>query len=142
MSPGVGRSTPRSPAASAAFGRIAARSRTVFTGFPGAGRARHGRRSRYPGARVGGFTADDGSYELPGLTPGSWLVAIEPLDGDPAGTEPFRVNLVVAGTLDTNFPEEFHDDDEGAVEADPTAANGGSRDGGDTGEGIDVVTTH
>ena len=71
---------------------------------------------------VGAYTGDDGSYLIPGLPGGQdYLVAIEPLDGDPPGLDPFRINEVIQFTFDTNFPEEFFDANEANVEADPLA---------------------
>lgn len=70
---------------------------------------------------VGAFSGDNGSYVIPGLAAGNYLVAIEPLDGDPVGLDPFRINQVVQFTTDTNFPEEFYDANESNVEADPLA---------------------
>ena len=89
---------------------------------------------------VGTYTADDGSYVIPGLPPGDYLVAMEPLDGDPPGLDPFRINEVVAFTFDTSFPEEFFDLNESNVEADPFAgALLGVSAGLDT-TGVNLVT--
>ena len=136
----VSRFYPSEPAASAAFGRIAGKVTNGANGLPILGAHVYAVDPATQASVVGGYTRDDGTYELPGLTPGSWLVAVEPLDGDPPGTEPFRVNDVVAGTLDTNFPDEFRDADEGAVEADPTAATAVPVTAGATAGGIDIVT--
>jgi len=136
----VSRFYPSEPAASAAFGRIAGRVTNGANGLPILGAHVYVVDPATQASVVGAYTRDDGTYELPGLAPGNWLVAVEPLDGDPPGTEPFRVNNVVAGTLDTNFPDEFRDADEGAVEADPTAATAVPVTAGVTAGGIDVVT--
>ncbi|MGH7895186.1 MAG: matrixin family metalloprotease, partial [Candidatus Binatia bacterium] len=136
----VSRFYPSEPAASATFGRIAGTVTSGANNFPILGAHVYVVDPATQASVVGGYTRDDGTYELPGLTPGNWLVAVEPLDGDPPGTEPFRVNNVVAGTLDTNFPDEFHDANEGAVEADPTAATAVGVTAGTTTGGIDIVT--
>jgi hypothetical protein len=136
----VSRFYPSEPAASAAFGRIAGTVTNGANGLPILGAHVYVVDPATQASVVGGYTRDDGGYELPGLAPGNWLVAVEPLDGDPPGTEPFRVNDVVAGTLDTNFPDEFRDANEGAVEADPTAATAVPVTAGATTGGIDIVT--
>ncbi len=136
----VSRFYPSEPAASAAFGRIAGTVTNGANGLPILGAHVYVVDPATQASVVGGYTRDDGGYELPGLTPGNWLVAVEPLDGDPPGTEPFRVNNVVAGTLDTNFPDEFRDANEGAVETDPTAATAVPVTAGATAGAIDVVT--
>ena len=125
---------PSEPAASQAFGRITGKVTNGVNGFPVLGAHVYTVDPATQASVVGGYTGDDGTYVLPGLSPGSWL------DGEPPGTEPFRVNLVVASTLDTSFPEEFHDGDEGAVEADPTAATAVPVVAGATASGIDIVT--
>lgn len=89
---------------------------------------------------VGAFTDLDGRYVLPGLAPGEYLIGIEPLDGEPVGLDPFRINEVVAQTLDTNFPEEFFDAEEAAVEADPGAAITVVAEAANDLGGIDLVT--
>src|SRR6185503_6910313 len=131
---------PSEPAASQAFGRITGKVTNGVNGFPVLGAHVYTVDPTTQASVVGSYTGDDGTYVLPGLTPGNWLVAVEPLDGDPPGTEPFRVNNFVAGTLDTNFPDEFRDADEGAVEADPTAATAVPVTAGATTGGIDIVT--
>lgn len=89
---------------------------------------------------VGAYSGDDGSYVIPGLPPGNYLVAIEPLDGDPAGLDPFRVNQVIQFTFDTNFPEEFYDANEANVEADPLAGLALTVSAGGNVNGINIVT--
>ena len=112
---------PQQPAFSSTFGAIRGRVRNGFTNGPVLG-AHVFSVDPLTGAQgVGAFTGDDGSYVLPGLAPGNHLVAIEPLDGDPPGLDPFRINEVIQFTFDTNFPEEFYDADEAGVEADPAA---------------------
>ena len=89
---------------------------------------------------VGAFTGDDGSFAIPGLVDGPYLVAIEPLDGDPVGLDPVRINEVIAFTFDTDFPEEFFDLDESNVEADPLAGLAvGVTAGADT-TGVGIIT--
>jgi hypothetical protein len=89
---------------------------------------------------VGAFSGDNGSYTIPGLAPGNYYVAIEPLDGDPVGLDPFRINEVVQFTFDTNFPEEFYDANESNVEPDPHAALAVTVTAGADHTGIDVIT--
>ncbi|MCK6556342.1 matrixin family metalloprotease [Candidatus Binatia bacterium] len=89
---------------------------------------------------VGAYSGDDGSYTIPALAAGNYLVAIEPLDGDPVGLDPARVNQVVQFTFDTNFPEEFYDANESNVEADPLAGLALTVSAGVDTAGIDIVT--
>lgn len=89
---------------------------------------------------VGAYSGDDGSYLIPGLSAGNYLVAIEPLDGDPVGLDPFRINQVIQYTFDTNFSEEFYDANESAVEADPLAGLQVQVSAGGSTADIDIVT--
>lgn len=89
---------------------------------------------------VGAYSGDNGSYVIPGLGGADYLVAIEPLDGDPMGLDPSRINQVVQFTLDTNFPEEFFDANEANVEADPAAGQLITVAVGSDTTGIDLVT--
>jgi hypothetical protein len=131
---------PDEPAHSAAFGRITGTVTNGINGLPVLGAHVYAVDPETQAGVVGAYTGDDGTYVLPGLAPGDWLVAIEPLDGDPPGTEPFRINEVVAGTLDTGFPDELYDADEGAVETDPTAASPIAVTAGAASAGVDLVT--
>jgi hypothetical protein len=131
---------PSEPAQSAAFGRIAGTVTNGVNGFPVLGAHVYAVDPSTQAAVVGGYSGDDGAYLLPGLPPGNWLVAVEPLDGDPPGTEPFRINHVIASTLDTSFPDEFRDADEGPVETDPTAASAVPLTAGTTVNDVDIVT--
>jgi protocatechuate 3,4-dioxygenase beta subunit len=131
---------PNEPAYSATFGSIAGDVTSGATGLPVLGAHVYAVDPATQAWVVGGFSADDGHYVLPGLAPGSYLVGIEPLDGDPPGTEPWRVNAVVASTLDTTFPDEFYDAHEGAVEVDPTAATAVPVTPGAATSGIDITT--
>jgi hypothetical protein len=112
---------PAEPAQSVAFGRIAGTVTSGVNGLPVLGAHVYAVHPTTQAPIVGGYSADDGSFVVPGLAPGAYLLAIEPLDGDPVGLEPFRVNEVVASTLETAFPDELRDANEGAVEADATA---------------------
>ncbi|HEV7731218.1 MAG TPA: IPT/TIG domain-containing protein, partial [Candidatus Binatia bacterium] len=112
---------PAEPAASAAFGRIAGKVTNGVNGLPVLGAHVYAVDPATQAPVVGAYSNDDGTFVVPGLAPKSYLLAIEPLDGDPVGLEPFRVNEVVASTNDTSFPDEFRDPNEGAVEADATA---------------------
>jgi hypothetical protein len=136
----VSRLYPEEPAFSASFGALSGRVTNGASGLPVLGAHVYAVDPASGARGVGGYTADDGSFVLPGIAPGGWQVAIEPLDGDPPGLEPARVNLVVAGTQDTAFPEERFDDDEGAVEADPTAATTLQVNAGAETPGVDFVT--
>lgn len=131
---------PDEPAFSAAFGAIRGNITNGFNGAPILG-AHVFTVDPLSGERlVGAYSGDDGSYVIPGLATGSYLVAIEPLDGDPIGLDPFRINQVIQFTFDTNFPEEFYDTNEANVEADALAgAPVEVVAGGDT-IGIDLVT--
>ncbi len=131
---------PQEPAFSAAFGAIRGRVTNGLTGAPVLGAHVYTVDPLTGTSRVGTFSGDDGSYVIPGLAPGSYLVAIEPLDGDPVGLDPFRINDVVRFTFDTNFPEEFYDANEGAVEADPLAGLAVAVSAGSDTTAIDIVT--
>jgi hypothetical protein len=130
---------PAQPAQSAAFGRIAGTVRNGANELPVLGAHVYAVDPATQAPIVGGYSADDGTFVLP-VPPGSHLLAIEPLDGDPPGLEPFRVNEVVASTLDTAFPEEYRDASEGAVEGDATAFELIPVTAGATTSGRDVVT--
>jgi hypothetical protein len=69
---------------------------------------------------VGAYTLDNGEYELVVPT-GSYLVGIEPLDGEPPELEPERINSIIANTFDVRFPEEYYDSAESSLD-DPQAA--------------------
>lgn len=130
---------PAEPAYSTAFGSIAGTVVNGFSGLPILGAhvfAEDGDGNRI----VGAYSADDGSFEIPGLLPGDYLVGIEPLDGDPVGLDPVRVNSVIANTGDTQFPEERYDANEAAVEADPAAGIAVMVAAGSVTSGIDLVT--
>jgi hypothetical protein len=131
---------PDEPAYSSVFGQIRGHVANGLSGLPVLGAHVY---SVDPGsgkAVVGTYSADDGRFVIPGVGAGSWLVGIEPLDGDPIGLEPFRVNAVVRSTTDTRFPEEFWDADEGAAEVDAGAAQPVAVTPGSTASGIDIVT--
>lgn len=68
---------------------------------------------------VGAYSDVAGNYRLP-VPAGTYYVGIEPLDGDPRGLDPDRINPLIANTLDTGFPEEFYDAAESASENDET----------------------
>jgi hypothetical protein len=69
---------------------------------------------------VGAYTLDNGEYEL-AVPTGSYLVGIEPLDGEPPELEPERINSIIANTSDVRFPEEYYDSAESSLD-DPQAA--------------------
>ncbi len=71
--------------------------------------------------QVGGYSLSSGTYLLP-VKQGSYYVGIEPLDGDPRGMDPYRINDVIANTRDTAFTTEYFDANESGIEADPLAA--------------------
>lgn len=131
---------PQEPAFSSTFGGIRGRVTNGFSTAPVLGAHVFAVDPLTGTAQVGAFTGDDGRYFIPGLTNGTYLVAIEPLDGDPPGLDPFRINEVIQFTADTNFPEEFYDADESNVEADPLAALAVSVTPGGAASGIDLVT--
>jgi hypothetical protein len=112
---------PDEPTYSATFGAIRGQVVNGFSSGPVLGAHVYAVDTVSGLSSVGAFTGDNGSYVLPGLAPGSYHVAIEPLDGDPIGLDPARINGVVQYTFDTNFPEEFHDAAESNVETDPMA---------------------
>jgi hypothetical protein len=131
---------PAEPAFDAAFGAIRGQVTNGFNGAPILGAHVFAVDPPSGAMVVGAYSNDDGTYVIPGLAPQNWLVGIEPLDGDPVGLDPFRVNEVVAGTFDTNFPEEFYDANESSVEADPMAALPIAVTAGADTTGIDIVT--
>ncbi|RYE01040.1 MAG: matrixin family metalloprotease, partial [Sphingobacteriales bacterium] len=71
--------------------------------------------------QVGGYSLSSGSYVLP-VKQGSYYVGIEPLDGDPRGMDPYRINDFIANTRDTAFTTEYFDANESGIEEDPLAA--------------------
>lgn len=130
---------PAQPAQSAAYGRIAGRVTNGANALPVLGAHVYAVDPATEAQVVGGYSGDDGTFVLP-VVPGSYLLAIEPLDGDPPGLEAFRVNEVIASTLDTSFPDEYRDANEGAVEGDATAFELIAVTAGATVGGRDVVT--
>src|SRR5262249_24546306 len=65
---------PKEPAYSATFGKIAGRLTNGDTGLPILGGHVYTVDPTTNAPVVGGYTADDGTYVLPGLAPGSYLV--------------------------------------------------------------------
>ncbi|MHC4990354.1 MAG: Ig-like domain-containing protein, partial [Planctomycetota bacterium] len=131
---------PEEPAYSSTFGAIRGQ---IINGFSSAtvlGAHVYAADTTTGAKLVGAYSGDDGSYVLPGLATGDFLVGIEPLDGDPAALDPARVNEVILFTFDTNFPEELYDANESNVEADPTAGLAVSVTAGADTTGIDLVT--
>jgi hypothetical protein len=131
---------PTEPAFSSAFGTIRGQVINGFSGAPVLGAHVFTVDPLTGKSVVGAYTGDTGSYVIPGLPPGNYLVAIEPLDGDPVGLDPYRINEVVQFTFDTNFPEEFYDANESNVEADPLAGLAIAVTAGKDTSGIDLVT--
>ncbi len=79
----------------------------------------------------------DGSYELPGLTPGQYVVFIEPL-------EPAFVGGSSVGPFDTrvtNFPKDYYngEGESGFLEDDPTLMVAMGVGAGETVTGIDLI---
>lgn len=131
---------PSEPAYSSTFGSIQGRVVDGFSNTTVLGAHVYASNPADGTVRVGGYTGDDGRYTLPGLVPGSYVVSIEPLDGDPPGLDPYRVNEVIQYTFDTGFPEESHDADESNVEADPAAATPVAVTAGASVADVDFVT--
>ena len=131
---------PEEPAYSATFGRITGQVINGFSSGPILGAHVFAVEPLSGEVRVGAYTGDNGSYVIPGLGATDYLVAIEPLDGDPIGLDPERINQVVQFTFDTNFPEEFYDANESNIEADPSAGLLVSVAAGADSVGIDMVT--
>lgn len=91
------------------------------------------------GNAVSGFSAPDGSYFIPGLVDGDYFVCVEPLDGSPVS--PGQISAIVAGTSDTDFPEECYDSAESGDEGFPgTGADAVSVSAGTATSGIDIIT--
>lgn len=64
---------------------------------------------------IGGYSMPGGEFSIPAPI-GRYYIGIEPLDGSPIGMDPERINRVVAGTTDTDFPEELYDANESHLE--------------------------
>ncbi|MGI0117182.1 matrixin family metalloprotease [Zooshikella sp. RANM57] len=69
---------------------------------------------------VGSYSLKDGIFEIP-VPKGNYIIGIEPLDGDPRGLEPERINPIIRNTLDTDFPEEYYNENESAVDGENTS---------------------
>ncbi len=103
------------------FGSIEGRVISGVTGRPVAGAHVYAADTTTREQIVGAYTGLDGSYRIP-VRAGSYLVGIEPLDGDPVGLDPERINRVIADTTDVFFPEEFFDSAESSTDAPDDAA--------------------
>ncbi|EFK96756.1 secreted protein [sediment metagenome] len=73
---------------------------------------------------AGVFTDQQGAFSIPGLPPGSYVLALQPLDDDPTGTNSQAFNTLVSRFGDVNFiwDEFYNGAAESALEDDPWAA--------------------
>ena len=131
---------PSEPNYSATFGSVSGQVINGFSSGPVLGAHVYAVDPTSGAMTVGAYSRDDGSFTIPGLAPGNHLVAIEPLDGDPLGLDPARVNQVIQFTFDTGFPDEFYDAAESNVEADPQASLPVAVSAGSETSGINLVT--
>ena len=73
--------------------------------------------------RVHSYSDADGTYQVPGLIPGNYEVFIEPLDGDVQGFNLKPQNIspyLYEHTLYVDYPGEYYNNPDAAVEADET----------------------
>ena len=85
------------------------------------------------------FSDQSGDYTLYVPSSSTYLVRLDPLDGDPAAFDPGRINLVLIATAETNFPAEWWDSGENNCE-DATAATSLTIGAGASVTGINFVT--
>jgi len=91
---------------------------------------------------VGVFTDQQGEFRIRGLPPGEYLLALQPMDDVPTGTNKRAFNTLVARFGDTDFiwDEFYNGDAESAGENDPYAYEPVSVSAGGTAGGIRFVT--
>ena len=83
---------------------------------------------------TGVFTDQQGAFTIPGLPPGSYVLALQPMDDDPTGTNKQAFNTLVSrfGDVDFVYDEFYNGPDENAGELDPWAAEPVSVGAGET----------
>lgn len=129
---------PLEPAYSSAYGSVEGRVTSGITGLPVVGAHVYTANTTTREAIVGGYTGPDGTYRLP-VRSGIHFVGVEPLDGEPIGLDPERINSVIANTTDVLFTEEFYDAAESGTD-DPAQAQLLLTSAGQINDGIDIVT--
>ncbi len=82
---------------------------------------------------------NSGNYTLYGLPPGSYFIAVQPLDGGQANASSFKSAYSQLGTIATDFVYELYNSDDAAEDA-PGAVTLVTVEAGGKITGIDVVT--
>ncbi len=81
-----------------------------------------------------------GNYTIYGLPPGSYYIAVHPLDGGTANPDSLRSLYTSLSTFDTDFVYELYNDNDSAVE-DPTLTTLVNVQSGENVTGVDIVTS-
>ncbi len=84
------------------------------------------------------YTYSDGQYELY-VPAGTWLLRLDPLDGDPTAYDPTRINEVLTDIAQIGYDAEWWNTGENNCE-DPTLATAITVSAGQTASGYDLVT--
>ncbi len=66
------------------------------------------------------YAYSSGTYTLY-VPAGDYYLRLDPLDGDPAAYDPYRINYVLMDIAETNFPAEWYNDGEGNCETNDLA---------------------